>query len=223
VPHRFHPRRAWHALTEDLTLKPERFVDDGSTRLGELDDRMGRIPGMLGAGAGRLLYLLAYAATNGDVVEIGSWQGQSTAFLAQACEDTNNGVVHAIDTFQGNPGKEHFYTIAGGGTAEAAFRRNIAAAGLEHRVHVYPMRSREAHNKIDVPLRMLFIDGEHTYHAVTDDLAFASLVVPDGIIAFDDYDAERCPGVVQAVQDFLGRGGWGKPIQAFGMLVCRRS
>jgi predicted O-methyltransferase YrrM len=168
---------------------------------------------------GTFLYLVAYAsAVKGDIVEVGSWQGRSTLFLAQACADTNNGVVHAIDTFQGSPSTGNRYPK--GRVLEAGFRENIERAGLAEHVVLHPKRSADARAEIQGPLRMLFIDGEHTYEAVRADLAFVDLLAAGGVVAFDDYNP-LFEGVVQAVQEFVAERKATRPVQVRNMLVTR--
>src|SRR4051794_8483625 len=156
----FHPRRALRALFEDDPQPAASLRDfDGNEHIEDIREQLGAVPGMLGPDAGVLLYLLAYAAPEGDIVEIGSWQGQSTVFLAKACKDARKGVVHAIDTFKGNPGKEHLYAVEGGIEIYEAFKRNIADNGLSDFVVAHTKRSLDARGEISRPLRMLFIDG----------------------------------------------------------------
>jgi predicted O-methyltransferase YrrM len=199
----------------------ERLVPDGSTTVVEMLSRFEGIPGMVSLQRGLLLYLVALAAgPEGDVVEIGSWQGRSTAFLAQACEDSGNGVVHAIDWFRGNPGKEHLLPVPLEGM-EQAFRTNIERTGLSHRVVVHPKRSEDARAEIAAPVRMLYVDGEHSREAVLSDLEYAELLAPGGILVLDDY-SRSFPGVVSAAHEFLSRGGFSRTFQGRGFLVARR-
>ena len=122
------------------------------------------------------LYWLAYAAPGvGDVIEIGSCQGRSTSALAQACRDTGIGVVHAVDTFGGNPGHEDHYVVSASDLSdlEPNFHRNIASAGLTDRVKVYAQTSASAAPAVSEATapgaRMIYIDGEHTYDAVKEE------------------------------------------------------
>jgi MMP 1-O-methyltransferase len=205
-------------LERDSGLGPE-----GSTVLAEMFSRFDPIPGMVSLQRGLLLYLLAYAAgPEGDIVEIGSWQGRSTVFLAQACEDTDNGVVHAIDWFRAGPATEHLLPVQPGEEAEQAFRANIERAGLAHRVVVHPKRSEEARAEVQGPLRMLFVDGDHTHAAVSSDLGYADLLAPGGVLVLDDY-SDEFPGVVSAADAFLAGGGFSRPFRGRGFLVARRS
>ena len=195
---------------------------DDVTALPELLTGFDAIPGNVSVQRGLLLYLLAYGAgAEGDVVEIGSWLGRSTAFLAQACEDTDNGVVHAIDSFRGNPGSERLLPVPPR-EMEQTMRANIERAGLAHRVVVHAKPSQEARAEVHAPVRMLFIDGEHTHDAASSDLEYADLLGPGGILVLDDV-TESFPGVVSAARDFLGRGGFSRPFQGRGFLVARRN
>jgi predicted O-methyltransferase YrrM len=198
-----------------------RAVPPEATTLVEMMSRFDSIPGMVSLERGLLLYLLAFAAgPDGDIVEIGSWQGRSTAFLAQACEDADRGVVHAIDWFRGNPGKEHLLPVPLE-EMEQAFRANIEGAGLSHRVVVHAKRAEDARPEVSGPLRMLFIDGAHTHEGVSSDLEYAALLAPGGVLVFDDY-SDTFPGVVSAADGFLGRGGFSRAFVGRGFLIARR-
>lgn len=65
-------------------------------------------------------------------------------------------------------------------------------------------------NQIPEPLDFIYIDGQHTYEAVTHDIRHATLLVkPGGIIAGHDYYPEDHYlnakfGVGEAVRDYFG-------------------
>ena len=58
------------------------------------------------------------------------------------------------------------------------------------------------------PIRLLFIDGLHTYEAVAADIRdWAPRVVPGGIIVFDDYmNPDPTFGVKRAVDEMVASG-----------------
>jgi cephalosporin hydroxylase len=61
---------------------------------------------------------------------------------------------------------------------------------------------------------MLVVDAEHTYEAVKAELsAYAGLVVPGGLLVFDDYSA-RFEGVARAIREHLAadREGYARPV-----------
>lgn len=205
------------------------YVQDDSTKLPEMLAEYLSIPGMLPPHRCFHLYLMALSCSvRGDIVEIGSWQGRSTAFLARACADADNGVVHAVDTFRGNPGTEHLYAVDGAlDSLEANFRRNIARVGLQDRVVTHAATSAEAAPSVrerTEGVRLIFIDGEHTFDAVANDLAlYADLLLPGGLLVFDDY-APHFPGDVRAVQEHVDAhpGRYGRPFQQENTLVLPR-
>jgi predicted O-methyltransferase YrrM len=190
--------------------------------------RFSEIPGMVTLRRGMYLYWLAYSCSvPGDIVEIGAWQGRATAFLAQACEDADSGVVHVVDTFGGNPGKEGLYAVEGVDDLEAGFRSNMEMVGLSHRVEVYPHRSDSAIAEIRTKVesvRMVCIDGDHSFDAVSADLAaYGPLLAPGSLLVLDDYSA-RFPGVVDAANAYLEQNAseFTKPVIDSGLLVVRR-
>jgi predicted O-methyltransferase YrrM len=228
-------RRAVFAVAEKAGLRLEaledtdEFVADHSSTSVALQHRMDQTPGMITLRRGMYLYWLAYATPPGDVIELGSWQGRSTIALAQACADTGNGVVHAVDTFKGNPGNEQSYVVSNPDLSdlERNFRENMRRAGLADRVETYPMRSDEAAPILAEKVgqaRMIYIDAEHTYEAVAEELElYAPMVVPGGILCFDDY-SQHFEGVARAIGEHLAAhpGRYARPAQDRNFLVVRR-
>lgn len=213
-----------YELRRNLNLPPPgTYIDDNSTHLERLRRDLAEIPGMISADRCVVHYLMAYSQSlGGDIVEIGSWQGRHTCFLAAACRDSRNGRVHAVDHFQGNPGKEHFYVVGNEDLSdlEARFRQNVERHGLSEWVTLHASDAQTV--TVDGPVRMLVIDGEHTYDAVWRDLErFAPLVIDGGMVVFDDYSPEF-PGVVEAVQEWLSNSSAGAmPIQWQRSLIVR--
>lgn len=218
-------------LGDTPAVPPNRMIDDGcSTNMAQRLARFSAIPGMLPRERGLVLYSLAYGCSiPGDVVEIGSWQGRSTCYLAQACRDSDNGIVRAIDHFKGNVGVEQQYVVGQSDLSdlESKFRRHVAGAGLKDYVRLYNMTSRDAaaaYRTDFARVRMLFIDGDHSYEGVRNDIElFAPLLQPGGIIVFDDYHSDG-PGVVQAVRDVIfSNPAYGQFTQFQGVLIARKT
>jgi len=164
------------------------------------------IPGMITPEAGRFLYVLCYMQNlKGDVVEIGSWQGRSSTFLARAVQESNNGNFYAIDHFGGNVGKESFYKVDGtlNGLKEK-FINNISRFGLSDVVQLLDMHNTEAAKKLkEHTIRFLFIDGDHTKEGVSKDIElFFQRLTKGSIVVFDDY-FEGFPGLIEAVDEIL--------------------
>lgn len=164
------------------------------------------IPGMVTPDSGKFLYSLCYMQDlKGDVVEIGSWQGRSTTFLARAVKESNNGKFYAVDHFRGNPGKEQFYEVNGSiNRLKDNFIKNISSFGLSDVVNLLDMNNTEAAARIkDNTIRFLFIDGDHSKEGVQKDIElFFPMLTKGSIIVFDDY-FDGFAGLLAAVDEFL--------------------
>ena len=94
------------------------------------------VPGYLSWHEGYTLLSLAEVwPGEGDIVEIGSFKGKSTCFLAQGALRSGRGKVHAVDHFQGSPehqkgGHEETAEIVESGSTYEQFRANLAALHL---------------------------------------------------------------------------------------------
>ena len=217
-------------VTIEKRMDDATFVHGHSALTTDLLHKVAATPGMITLRRAMYLYWLSYAGSvAGDVIEIGSWQGRSTIALAQGCADSENGVVHAIDTFRGNPGNESMYVVGAEDRSdlEPNFHRNIAAAGVADRVVTHAMSSTEAVDEVAAAVngvRMMYIDGEHSYDAVKEELdLYAPLLSPGGLLTFDDYST-RYPGVADAIHEHLAAVGddYVRPVQDDNFLVIRR-
>lgn len=205
------------------------FWRDESSLMPDLQMHLRSTPGMISLRRGMYLYWLAFASGSGDIIEIGSWQGRSTIALAQACSDAKNGKVHAIDNFEGNSGTEKQYVINSEDLSDLKenFLLNIDRAGLSKFVKLYSMSSSEAADIVSKTvdsIRMIYIDGEHTYDAVKQDLdCYAPLLSKGGIIAFDDY-SPRFDGVKRAIDEHLAanKDTYCRPVQDSNLLVLKK-
>jgi len=166
------------------------------------------IPGMITPQAGKFLYALCYMQNiKGDVVEIGSWQGRSSTFLARAVKESKNGNFYAIDHFGGNVGKESFYKVEGTlNGLKDNFNHNISKFGLSDVVHLLDMHTTEAAKQLEEnTIRFLFIDGDHTKEGVRRDIElFFPRLIKGSIIVFDDY-FDGFPGLVESVDELFAQ------------------
>lgn len=149
---------------------------------------------------------------NSSVVEIGSYLGASTSFMAYAAS-TKGGVVHAVDTWQNE-------SMGGEGLRDtfAEFRANTEP--FAHFIVTHRGRS------VDVALKegpiacdLLFIDGDHHVDAVIADLRnWLPSLNPGGLLAMHDIDH---PEVKQAFDTVIGAAVEG-PVQITErLLTCR--
>lgn len=124
----------------------------------------------------------AVAHLDGRIVEVGSWQGRSTCALANRVHPE---VVHAVDTWRGSPA-EVSAVLARGRDVFAEFEANVAALTAGN-VAAHRMGWRDYFVADTSPIKFLFIDAEHTYVEVRDNIAAAlPLMVTGGIVCGDD-------------------------------------
>lgn len=134
----------------------------------------------------KFLFLLgAHRASSGDVLEIGSFKGKSTVILAMASRMAGDGRVFAVDPLtspsETDPG------LGGKESGWEDFRANLKRAGVEDYVEFYRMFSHELAPKWHRRLRLLWIDGDHTYSGTKADFdLFSGHLSEGGIIAFHD-------------------------------------
>lgn len=139
------------------------------------------------------------AGVDGLIVEVGSWAGRSTVALANAVHPR---VVHAVDTWAGSPG-EVSADLAAERDVFAQFLANVADLTAGN-VEPHRMGWREYIPTITGPVALAFIDAEHTYVEVRDNVtALLPLMAAGGILCGDD---AHHPPVIQALNETLP--GW---------------
>lgn len=106
---------------------------------------------------GKLLYKLA-SKSQGAIVEIGSWKGYSTIWLAKGSLQGNKYPVYAIDTFAGDINN----FVNGEGDTFQQFLNNIKKANVYSIIQPLKMTSEQAERERgDSPIGLIFIDGDH--------------------------------------------------------------
>ncbi len=133
----------------------------------------------------------------GSIIEVGSWTGRSTCALANAIFPR---IVEAVDTWDGSPG-EISADLAGERDVFAQWTRNVGMF-TKGNVRTHRMGWREYLSNTDGPVALGFIDAEHTYVEVRDNiLAFLPRMAPGGVLCGDD---AHHPPVMSAVLETLG-------------------
>ena len=161
------------------------------------------VRGFLPDHEGRQLYDWAVTAAKiGPILEIGSYCGRSTLWLAQAAR-IHGTVVYAVDHHRGSeehqPGESHHDKDLVNGYGEvdtlSIFRRNIQVAGLENEVIAVVTGSAHFARTWSGQLGMVFIDGGHSLTtALADFRAWAPRVMPGGILAVHDVFPDPAEG-----------------------------
>lgn len=159
------------------------------------------IPGWFGPDEGRLLYELAAAADPaGRIVEIGSWHGRSTIWLAAGAAAGRGARVLAVDPHRGTPLREE------GEDTEPLLRANLERAGVAGGVDVRVATSADVAAGFDGAVSLLWIDGDHSYAAARQDVElWERHLLPDAAVAL--HDTFVLPGPERVVRDCLVRTG----------------
>ncbi len=174
----------------------------------DIGDRMKPVDGyLLDIHAFTLMTLANEGPGNGAIVEIGSFMGKSTCCLGMGTKSARREKVYAVDHFTGSPehqagGECEIPAIVETGTTFHKFQENIRNFDLEDYVVPIKASSEEAAANWSGPIRLLFIDADHTYEASRLDFALWSPhVVLGGLIAF--HDIGHWEGVTQFYRDLL--------------------
>lgn len=156
-------------------------------------EKFARIRGFLADVEGYALMLLARSGPGqGDIVEIGSFLGKSAAWLAFGAQQGGRGRVVAIDPFTGSPehqpgARNEEPEIVAHGTTRPRFEQNLSDAGLREMVDIIQARSTDAAARWSGPVRLLFLDGDHSEEASRADFeAWLPHVRIGGLIVFHD-------------------------------------
>jgi predicted O-methyltransferase YrrM len=136
-----------------------------------------------------LLYLLARDVPGpGVILEIGSYKGLATVALAYGARHGGHAQVHTVDPHTGDRQdlEARELNVL---SSEADFRRNIERAGVVEEVVAYTMTSDELSSRWQAgEIRVLFIDGWHSYDAVASDLSnWVPRLATGGVVVVDDY------------------------------------
>ncbi len=144
------------------------------------------VPGFLTEVEARMLAVMA-ACTPGDgaIVEIGSFKGKSTVVLATVAAHYGLGQVVSIDPHTAP--SETCPDLEGEATSFDEFLQSLKKAGVEQQVEAHREYSQEVAKSWTRPIRMLWIDGDHTYKGAKSDFdLFAPFVMEGGAVALHD-------------------------------------
>lgn len=145
------------------------------------------------------------------IVEIGSYRGRSTCFLAEGSHSGHRVTVYAIDLWESGPG---YASIAPGHMrprpyAERETREMFdEAARLHGHGLIHPMQgaSVEVAATFDERIGLLHIDGSHaTADVIADVQAWSPKVVRRGVVVFHDADKRSVKNGIKATLGKLPR------------------
>jgi predicted O-methyltransferase YrrM len=168
--------RALPAKTDTREYEPSfdlgrRFLTEAHERAEEL---VADVPGWLRTEDALKLYELAYC-TGGPILEIGTYRGKSGTLMALAARDAGRGVI--VVSVDVDP------------SAQPAAEAAAAAKGVGDRI--WPVRgSTEAFSAANPRFApsLVFLDGDHSFGAVSRDLRTLEPHVPHGgLVLLHDY------------------------------------
>lgn len=156
------------------------------------------IGGWLSDQDGEALYLLARQVPQGQtIVEIGSWQGKSTIWLAKGSLAGNGNSVYAIDPHCGSES----HLNEGEANTEDVFHENMRKAEVDHIVVPLVRKSNEAIRTWKQDIGLLWIDGTHEYEEVKRDFQLWEPYLSSfGVVAFHD---RLHPGPLQVIRQHV--------------------
>ena len=198
-------------MTVRMTADLEREAERARQRAAQID-------GWLSDAQGRALFQAAAASTGrGAIVEIGSWKGRSTTWLASGARLAGRR-VYAIDPHSLSREDPEADTLD-------EFLANLARGGLTDVVDPLIMRSEEAAARITGPIELLFIDGDHSYEAVRRDAElWLPRVMEGGTVMFHDVATAAYTGPRRVVRQMVCRNPHFHRIGRVGsMVVARRT
>ncbi len=131
-----------------------------------------------------LMGIVSQLKPNSDILEIGTFKGQTSIFIAKLRKDIN---IITIDNHEGIP-EEGFYSSKD--EVDSSIKRNNLSSQIKHK----EISSQEflPEKKFD----LIFIDGDHSYEGVKFDFEkFKHYLKEDGTIII--HDCKYIPGVTK--------------------------
>lgn len=131
-----------------------------------------------------------------EMVEVGCYAGESTEIFFMHLPLSR---LHCVDPWD----ITDRYTRHEIELARRKFFAMRRTKALWDMMRVHEMRSTQVH--LDHPVDIVYLDGDHRYEAVLNDLRhWMPQIRPGGFICGHDYGFAKRPGVQQAVDEVLG-------------------
>lgn len=146
-------------------------------------------------------------------VELGTWQGASAVPVARAIQRWG-GTLTCVDTWSGQLNEDGGTLVGKAPVMLLSCARAMVDAGVGANVRLIPSMTGAAAVVWSEPIDFLYIDADHSYLGVWQDLVgWVPHVRPRGLIVGDDYGNAIYPGVKQAWDEFEER--WSIPFARF--------
>lgn len=177
-----------------------------------------KIPGSFSELNAAAMHMILTELQPATAVEIGSYLGRSTVFLADVLRrQGSSGRVYSIDPHTGD--RQQLEAI--GATTLPSFdlfTEHIRAMDLQNYVTALVATSDEASIHWDGPIDFLYIDGWHSYEAVlSDGRNWLPRLTHRGVVFIDDYN--RYEDVHRAVHQLISEGTFRMYGEVFGQAL----
>jgi hypothetical protein len=184
-------------------------------------EKVANMAGLITPEVGQVLAeLAADVPADRAIVEIGSFQGQSTTALAFGAKAGGGAHVWAVDPWDlpGTVYGKHGYNRP---IIRELFEEHLRSARVWSQViPVRAFSNDAAADWVGPPIGLLFIDGDHTATGVRSDIAaWTQHLADDHVIALDDWGTKRNPGVAEVAAELEDR--YSVTIEAERLAVCR--
>lgn len=146
------------------------------------------VEGYLSPNEMRFLALMAaYPTAKGEILEIGSFKGKSTVILAKSAALAGDEKINAVDPLTAP--SETDPDLRGAESSLKDFQNNIKTHNVADKINFHQTFSYELAKTWDKPLRLLWIDGDHTYKGTKLD--------------FEGFEKNLSDGAIVAIHDVL--------------------
>lgn len=156
-----------------------------------------------------LLVLAKLASTAKVFIEIGSWHGRSSRAIADNLPES--GILYCIDTWNGTDGENGAHDSAKGMSLDHAYYLfcyelfDLIKVGKVIPIRMKSENASVLFYKKNIKADVIFIDGDHSYEAVKNDInAWAAKRDDNGTTCGHDYVWDH-PGVIKAVDEIYGK------------------
>jgi predicted O-methyltransferase YrrM len=173
-------------------------------------DELAELDGLISRDVGELLHnFAALVPADEAIVELGSYRGKSTCYLATGAALDYHAPVYAVDAWSEEVSAWRAAVLSTlPSPAFEDFTAQLDKAGVSDGVRVIRSLTTLAAELYDgPPVRLLYIDGDHSREAVLADFrAWRRHLAPHAVVIFDDFGVTKNPGVALAVGDLEASG-----------------
>lgn len=173
-------------------------------------DELAELDGLISRDVGELLHnFAALVRADQSIVELGSYRGKSTCYLATGAALENRPRVYAVDAWSIEVSAWRNAVLSQLPSPEYNdFIAQLVKADVAELVTPVRSLTTLAAEFFDgEPVGLLYIDGDHHREAVLADFrAWRRHLAQDAVIIFDDYGVTKNPGVADAVDELTVSG-----------------